>query len=110
MAWGSPNDKLRVLLGEKIPEGGSDADTYFTDAEIVSILADNQGNTRRAAYEGWQMKAAYYAELITVSEGNALRQMSDLHKHALDMVKQFSGSGTSLTAGRTRIGRIRRIY
>lgn len=109
MAWGSPDDKLRVLLGEKIPEGGSDADTYFTDAEIGNILGDAGGNLRRAAYEGWQMKAAYYAELITVSEGNALRQMSDLHKHALDMVKQFSGPGSNLTAGRTRIGRIRRL-
>jgi hypothetical protein len=110
MAWQSPNEKLRALLGERIPEGGSDLDTYFSDAEIQSILDDTDGNIRRAAYEGWQLKAAYYADLVTVTEGNALRQMSDLHKHALDMVKQYGGAGSILTAGRTRVGRIRRLF
>lgn len=108
MAWESPTEKLRMLLGEKIPEGGSDADTYFKDAELGNILDDASGNIRRAAYVGWQMKAAYYADLVTMTEGNALRQMSDMHDHALRMVRQFSDAGSLETAGRSRVGRIRR--
>jgi hypothetical protein len=55
------------------------------------------------------MKAAYYADLVNVTEGNALRNASDLLDHALKMVKQFDGPGDELTAGRTRIGRIVRF-
>jgi hypothetical protein len=109
MAWNSV-DRLRALLGERIPDGGSAADTYFSTTEIDNMLLEAGDNVRRAAYEGWQIKAAYYADLCNITEGNALRDASDLMDHALAMVKQFSGSGTSLTAGRTRVGRIvRRI-
>lgn len=109
MAWESPAEKLRLFLSEKIPQGGSDTDTYFSDAEIENILEDTDGDVRRAAYIGWQAKAAYYADLVTVSEGNAIRQMSDAYDHAIKMVKQFGDSGSLLTSGRTRIGRIRRL-
>lgn len=102
----APEDKLRLLLGEVIPEGGSDSDTYFSDVQIGDLLTEAQGNVRIAAYEGWRMKAAHYADLITVTEGNAMRQMSDLHKHALDMVKHFATSTDGPTFGRTRVGRI----
>jgi hypothetical protein len=109
MGWESPAAKLRLFLSEKIPEGGSDTDTYFSDAEIENILEDANGDTRRAAYIGWQAKAAYYADLVTVSEGNAIRQMSDAYDHAVKMAKLFGDAGSVLTAGRTRIGRIRRL-
>lgn len=108
MSWDDPT-RLRQYLGEVIPEGGSDADTYFSDAQITGLLTDTSGDLRQSAQLGWQMKAANYANLITVSEGNALRQMSDLLDHAMKMVKMYDGSGTILTAGRTRIGRIRRF-
>lgn len=109
MAWNTPDEKLRALLGETIPVGGSDADTFFTDAVITNLLEDAEYDTRRAAYEGWQMKAAYYADLVNVTEGNSLRNASDLLDHALKMAKQFSGPGTVLTAGRSRVGRIFRV-
>lgn len=109
MAWATPNEKLRALLGERIPGDGSDADTFFSEAEVANLLQDSDGDVRRAAYSGWQMKAAYYTDLVTVTEGNASRQASDLLDHAIKMVKQFSGPGTELTAGRTRVGRIVRF-
>lgn len=109
MSWATPGDKLRALLGERIPAGGSDADTFFTDAEIANLLADTGGIVRRAAFEGWQMKAAYYADLASVTEGNSNRATSDLLDHALKMVKQYSGPGDELTSGRTRVGRIVRF-
>lgn len=109
MGWATPDHKLRAYLGERIPAGGSDADTFFTDAEISNLLEDTGGLVRRAAAEGWQMKAAYYADLVSVTEGNASRAASDMLDHALKMVKQYSGPGDELTSGRTRVGRIVRF-
>jgi hypothetical protein len=105
MAWNAV-DRLRALLGERIPAGGTPADTYFSAEEIDNLIEGAGDNVRRAAYEGWQLKAAYYADLVNVTEGNALRDMSDLLDHALAMAKQFSGPGSEVTAGRARVGRI----
>lgn len=109
MGWATPDEKLRALLGERIPSGGSDADTFFSNTEISNLLEDTGGLVRRAAAEGWNMKAAYYADLVSVTEGNASRAASDMLDHALKMVKQFSGAGDDLTAGRARVGRIVRF-
>lgn len=103
----SPSDRLRLALNEQIAEGESEADTRFSDEAILAFLSEAGGNQDRAAAIGWIQKAAIYADLITISEGNALRQMSDLHAHALAMVKQYSGV-PSVVRGRARVGRIRR--
>lgn len=106
----SDGDRLRGLIGEKIPDGGVAADTNFSDAEIDDLLAQAGSDIDRAAVEAWRIKAAMYANLVNVTEGNASRQMSDLHKHALLMVDRLSKSSSSLTQGRARIGVIRRRY
>jgi|SRR5882672_424352 len=103
-------DRLRALIGEKIPDGGEETDTQFSNVEMENLLLDSGYHLERAAFEGWRLKAAIYADLVNVTEGNASRQMSDLHKHALDMVKAYSVTSSVLTQGRTRIGRIRRRY
>lgn len=107
MTW-VPADRLRALLGESIQEGSTDADTFFSDIQIANLLSQADNNMNRAAFEGWRMKAAHYASLVNVVEGNAARQMSDLHKHATDMMKHFSTASDSNVSGRTRIGNIRR--
>lgn len=109
MVW-TPEDQLRSLLGESIPDGGVDTDTYFTSAQIANLIIESQGNLNRAAYAGWQMKAAHYADLVNVTEGNSVRQMSDLQGHALAMVKMYASESSDLTAGRTRVGRVRRRW
>jgi hypothetical protein len=101
-------ERVRRLLGESIPEGGSESDTLFTDAEIDDFLLLGGNNLERATYEGWRAKAARLSDLVNITEGNASRAMSDAHKHALDMVKQFARSAGGPTEGRTRIGKIRR--
>ena len=101
-------DRVRRLLGEEIPEGGTEADTLFTDATVDDFLLLGGGDLERAAYEGWRAKAARLADLVDITEGNASRAMSDAHKHALDMIRQFARSSSGPTEGRTRIGRIRR--
>lgn len=99
-------DRLRLLLADPLPTDGSDP--MFSDTVLQDLLADSGNDPERAAAEGWVMKAAKYAHMVDVTEGNASRAMSDLHGHALDMVKQFQRSSTGPTEGRTRIGSIRR--
>lgn len=86
-------DRLRALLGERIPPGGADTDTFFTDAEILDMVENNQGPTGNniylAAAEGWRRKAADYANLVNTQEGGSTRAMSDLYQHAESQVSYF---------------------
>lgn len=93
-------DRLRGLLND------TDEDNYIvTDEQIEDLLAESS-DLERAALGGWRIKAAYYADLVDITEGNASRKMSQLHDHALLMIKAYSGSRSGPTEGRTRIGRI----
>lgn len=102
------SDRLRLMLAETIPDDGTDEDTLFTHAEISQFLLDGNNDLERAAFEGWRAKAAKYADLVDVSEGNAARAMSDLHGHAMTMAKYYEKSRPGSTEGRTRVGRVRR--
>lgn len=99
-------ERLRLLIADPLPEDGTDP--MFKDSDLTDVLAEAGDDPERAAADAWVMKAARYAELVDVTEGNASRAMSDLHSQALAMVKQFQKSSTGPTEGRTRIGRIRR--
>lgn len=103
----TPVDRLRRRIGETIPADGTEADTMFTDAQLTDMLDSVGGNLDQASYVGWQEKAAEYANLVTVAEGNSSRQMSDLHKNALTMVKHYSDllgpGGTVAPASRGRV-------
>lgn len=90
--------------------GGVDTDTFFTSDELAAFLINNNGDVHRAAYFGWLAKEAEYASLVNVSEGNALRQMSDLYKAAQGQVKYYERLNSTANHGRTRVGRIRRRY
>lgn len=101
------NIKLRQLLGEDIPDGGTDEDTMFTDQEIIDLL-DSNPDVERAAYEGWRAKAARFASLVDTTEGNSQKKFSQLLDNAESMVKLYLRSSVGPTEGRTRVGRIRR--
>lgn len=102
----SDAERVRQLLGEVKDVDGDASTTLFTDEEIDGLLIEAGDNVERAAFEGWRAKAAKFANLVDVTEGNASRAMSDLHTHALDMVKLYARSTAGPTEGRTRIGRI----
>lgn len=102
------DQRLRQLLGESIPPGGSDADTMFTDAEIEDFLELGLGVVEAGAYYGWQAKMANYANLVTVNEGNAARELTELHRNAKRMLDEFRGFVASPSRGRARIGNITR--
>ena len=106
----SDTDRLRALLGESIPPGGADTDTFFTDADITDLLTNHQGPTGSnmflAAAEGWSRKAGAFANLVNAQEGGSNRMMSDLYTHAQQRESYF----LSMAQGRrtTRIGNIQR--
>lgn len=98
--------RLRRKLGETIPAEGTEADTLFTNAQLEDILDDAGRDMTTAAYLGWQAKAAEYANLVTVTEGNSSRNMTDLHTNALKMVKHYEGLVATAeveAAGRGRV-------
>lgn len=99
-------DKLRDMLGEPIGEGQSESDTLFQNITLQGLITDANGNLERAAYEGWRLKAAHFANLVDVVDGNAARSMSDLYDHADKMIKVYQRASAGPTEGRARIGRI----
>lgn len=98
-------DRLRAMLGEDIPDGGSQADTLFTTDEIVELLAANP-NLEIAAYEGWRVKAARLSSLVDTTEGNSQKKFSQLRANAEEMIKLYLRSSQGPTEGRSRVGRI----
>lgn len=91
------DDRLRSMLGEEIPADGSEADTLFTDEKVSDLLTAAGGDLTLAAVAGWRIKAANYANLVNVTEGNSMRAMSDLHKNALAMVNYYAGETGGVT-------------
>src|SRR6186713_1260100 len=91
--------KLRSLLGEDVPEGGTEDDTLFADEELASYV-DDTPSMERAAYEGWRVKAARLANLVDYTEGNSARKLSQALSNAEKMVKIFQRSAIGSTEGR----------
>ncbi len=93
--------KLRKLLDERIPEGGSDADTRFTDADIDELLIET-ANIYEAAATGWTMKAAMFQRELGQIESYAvgqerydMRKLKDMLDYALKMADTYSRMATS---------------
>ena len=93
--------KLRKLLDERIPEGGSDADTRFTDADIDELLIDAT-NVYEAAAAGWTLKAGMFQRELGQIESYAvgqerydMRKLQDMVNYALKMAETYSRMATS---------------
>lgn len=104
----SNEEQVRAKLGEPIPAGGSASDTMFTDDEISDFLELGHDNVNAAAYHGWIEKAANLANLVNVNEGNAARELGELHKQALRMADRYVGYVATPSRGRARMGNITR--
>lgn len=104
----TPEQRLRNLLGEAIPDGKTEADTMFTDEQLTELLAypEVNGNLPAGAYYGWMEKAGNFANLVNVNEGNAARELGELLSHALRMADRYVGYVTTPSRGRARIGKI----
>lgn len=109
----TPDEQLRGLLGEAILAGGSASDTMFSAAEIEDLLEKGALNNldysiEAAAYYGWLEKMANFSNLVTVNEGNASRELTELHRQAQRMVERYIGYAPTPSRGRARVGRISR--
>lgn len=100
------DNRVRALIGEAIPTGGTDADTMFSDLDIQDLLEEGFSDPNAAAYYGWREKAANYASLVNVNEGNAARELSDLHRQAVRMMDRYVGYVDTPSRGRARMGKI----
>ena len=93
----TPTDDLRLTLrmnlDEVIPEGGTDADTLFTNAEIDNLLIQSQ-TIEEASWRGWVVKGIRLAMstaggLISAQMGSEQFKWSD-PSDLLDFCKQMA--------------------
>lgn len=88
--------ELRELVDELIPEGGTEKDTRFTDAQLSRLLSRAK-NTYSAASEGWIMKAGMLSrELGQIDEYSVGQEsyrtinLQTAINGALAMAKQYA--------------------
>lgn len=74
--------ELRRLIDE--PDA-----TVYTDVALSARLDASANDTDYVAGVIWREKAARYAGMIDVQEGNSSRKMSQLHTQALKMADSF---------------------
>lgn len=109
----TPTDALRVQLrayvNERIPEGGTAADTRFADADLDRILEDSS-SIEEAACKAWREKAVLVFEenkgVVEKRVGSEVLKLitpADKRDHALEMADYFcslapvpAGSGSRL--------------
>lgn len=92
---------LRILIAEPV-----DAEPY-TDVRLGALL-DEGTDPRTIASSIWREKAASYASLVDVQEGNSKRTLSQLQSQALKMAASFeadvAGESVEIRRGtRTRM-------
>jgi hypothetical protein len=89
-------DQLRLLLDESIPEGGTDAETLFTDREI-DLLLQASPTLEQAAAAGWRLKAQRQMNPNAVvqarfgAESFTFISPEKLAEFALGMAQRFAG-------------------
>lgn len=99
MATESDVTTVREFVNEPTNANG------WTDDRIKAIVDANDGDLRAAAADIWTSKASSFSMLVDVSENGSSRKMSDIHKNALAMARQFRSESIDLqiaTIGRPR--------
>jgi hypothetical protein len=104
MADAATIEELRDLINEP------DNEAPWTDEYLGGRIDGWEGTLEGLASRLWTKKAATYAEMIDMKEGNSDRKLSQLHTQALTMARNFmvDESGEVVTSGR-RASRTRPI-
>lgn len=102
MAEATTIAELRRLINEPT------ADPY-TDEVLGLRLDAHTGTLNQLAAILWREKAAKYAGLIDIKEGNSDRKLSQLHKQALAMADGLGGSVVDVELVGARRSRTRPI-
>lgn len=79
---------LRGLSNENPDE------TEYEDDELQAFIDLKAGNLNRAAAHVWRLKAAKYADLVDITEGNSRRSWSKAYQQALDMAAVYERQAT----------------
>jgi len=89
---------LRRAIDERIPPGGSDTDTEYTDAELVAYLEDSKGNINATASVIWLEKASSLApsaggikSYTVAGESYTMEGAQSAYQHALAMYELYKG-------------------
>lgn len=97
-------ERLRALLGELIPAGGTASDTLFSEDQIADLL-DRHGSPEAALQEGMSIKSAILLTLVDTTEGSSIRKHSAAAKAAQSQLRL----GATVAGGRrTRVHQIER--
>ncbi len=87
--------RLRKLLNEVIPPGGTENDTNFLDTELDEILIESS-SIYGAASTGWAMKAGLLqSQIESYSVGQErydLTSLKDQLSHALAMASHYAST------------------
>lgn len=87
-------DRLRKMLNEVVPTGGTEADTNFTDAELDNLLNDAAENIYLATSFGWTLKAGLLKDRVEKykvgQESYDKTTLKDMADHALKMARQYA--------------------
>jgi hypothetical protein len=94
-------DRLRLYIADRIPDGGTDDEAFFSDLILDDVL-ERQGDVYAAASECWAIKQAYYADMVDLSDTTMSRAYSDLHRHASEMVVYYTAIAPSTASGSRR--------
>jgi hypothetical protein len=97
---------LRLYLGERVPIGGTDADTFFTDDELNGLLLASEYGVEGAAVIGWAVKAGEFARLIDINESGGDRKLSQKFRNANTQLQYYQGLVETKIANSTAVGRV----
>lgn len=87
---------FRTKLGERVPPGGSENDTLFTDNVLQEMLDRAGDNEYRALADAWGTKAGLLAEMIDTDETGSTRKYSQLYAHAFKQWQNYEKLGVEL--------------
>lgn len=89
--------RLRKLLDEVIPTGGTESDTRFLDADLDELLAEAR-NVFGATSAGWTMKAGMIARELGNLQSHSVGQeqyvivnLQTAQRTALEMADRYDG-------------------
>lgn len=85
-------DRLRILINDVIPDGGTDDGATFSDDELNDMIKESS-NVYYAAYEGWTIKAGMLeGDIESYTAGNEKYDMTSLKdrlNHYLFMADRY---------------------
>ncbi|MGE7672975.1 hypothetical protein ACQKMV_05225 [Lysinibacillus sp. NPDC094403] len=85
-------ERLRKMINDRIPKGGTDKETTFSNAELDDMLRESE-SIYYAASEGWTIKAGLLeGDIEGYSAGNEkyeLTKLQDRLAHALRMAQKY---------------------